>query len=91
MPSVAAQDGTGFDTDEQVALRTAVEDALYRYFNMVEDAPVTDLHDLVMSEVELPLLQAVMRYTDNNQSKASVILGINRGTLRSKLKQYDLL
>ena len=83
--------GTGFDTDEQVALRSAVEDALYRYFKMVEDGPVTDLHGMVMSEVEMPLLQAVMRHTDNNQSKASAMLGINRGTLRNKLKQYDLL
>ena len=76
---------------EPVTLRSAVEDALYRYFQLVEDAPVTDLHDMVMSEVEIPLLQAVMRHTGNNQSRASAMLGINRGTLRSKLKQYDLL
>jgi Fis family transcriptional regulator len=37
------------------------------------------------------LLQAVMRYNGNNQSKASNMLGLNRGTLRTKLKQYGLL
>ena len=55
------------------------------------EEPVTDLHRLVISEVEIPLLEAVMRYTGNNQSKASIMLGLNRGTLRTKLKSYGLL
>jgi Fis family transcriptional regulator len=46
---------------------------------------------MVMAEVEAPLLDVVMRHSRDNQSKASEILGINRGTLRKKLKQYDLL
>jgi Fis family transcriptional regulator len=41
--------------------------------------------------VEAPLLEEVLRYTRNNQTKAAVLLGLNRGTLRKKLKQYDLL
>ena len=72
-------------------LRKAVEKALRRYFQHLEDEPVTDLYQMVISEVEAPLLEAVMRYTGNNQSKASIMLGLNRGTLRSKLKQYNLL
>jgi Fis family transcriptional regulator len=46
---------------------------------------------MVLSQVEEPLMNAVMRYTRNNQSKASTVLGLNRGTLRKKLKQYDML
>jgi Fis family transcriptional regulator len=72
-------------------LRKAVEKALRRYFQHLEDEPVTDLYQMVISEVEAPLLEAVMNYTGNNQSKASIMLGLNRGTLRSKLKQYNLL
>ena len=72
-------------------LRSEVDKALSRYFLNIEDAPVRDLHQLVMSEVEVPLLEAVMRHTGNNQSKASIMLGLNRGTLRTKLKQYGLL
>lgn len=83
------------DTDESIqqetTLRSEVEKALSRYFAHVEDAPVTDLHDMVMSEVEAPLLKAVMRHAGNNQSKASIMLGMNRGTLRTKLKHYGLL
>lgn len=72
-------------------LRAQVEKSLSRYFAHLEDEPVTNLHEMVMSEVEEPLLRAVMRYTGDNQSKASTLLGINRGTLRSKLKHYGLL
>jgi len=75
----------------QHSLRSQVEQALQRYFQHIEDAPVTDLHQMVMAEVEAPLLQAVMRHTGNNQSKASIMLGFNRGTLRSRLKRYGLL
>jgi Fis family transcriptional regulator len=44
----------------------------------------------VMSEVERPLFSAVLNYTNGNQSEAAEILGINRGTLRKKLKAYNL-
>lgn len=76
---------------QETSLRTEVEKALSRYFQHLEDAPVTDLYQMVISEVEAPLMAAVMRYTGDNQSKASIMLGLNRGTLRSKLKQYGLL
>ena len=46
---------------------------------------------MVLTEVEAPLFEAVMRYTKDNQTRASELLGLNRGTLRKKLKQYDLL
>jgi Fis family transcriptional regulator len=46
---------------------------------------------MVLAEVEAPLLEEIMHYTRNNQTKASQMLGLNRGTLRKKLKQYGLL
>ena len=76
---------------QETTLRNEVEKSLQRYFKQLDDEPVTDLHRLVISEVEAPLLESVMRYTGNNQSKASIMLGLNRGTLRTKLKQYGLL
>ena len=45
---------------------------------------------MVMSEVEEPLLQTVMRHTGGNQTKAAALLGISRSTLRKKLAQSDL-
>ena len=76
---------------QENTLRSEVEKALLRYFEHIEEEPVTDLHRMVISEVEIPLLEAVMKQTGNNQSKASIMLGLNRGTLRTKLKNYGLL
>ncbi len=74
-----------------VTLRDSVEVALKNYFAQLDGAPVTEVYQLVLSEVEAPLLEQVMKYTRNNQTRASTMLGLNRGTLRKKLKQYGLL
>ncbi len=74
-----------------VTLRDSVDVALKNYLAQLDGAPVTEVYQLVLSEVEAPLLEQVMKYTRNNQTKASTMLGLNRGTLRKKLKQYGLL
>ena len=78
-------------TQQTASLREHVEDAMARYFSQLDGQPATDLYQLVLEQVESPLLEAVMTYTGGNQSKAAAMLGLNRGTLRKKLKQYDLL
>ena len=50
----------------------------------------TGLYDLVLQEVERPLLETVMHFTHGNQTRAAEVLGINRSTLRKKLRQYGL-
>lgn len=72
-------------------LRGCVEVTMQNYFDQLDGEPASDVYDMVMNEVEAPLFKMVMRYTRDNQTKASQLLGINRGTLRKKLKQYDLL
>jgi Fis family transcriptional regulator len=49
-----------------------------------------NLYQMVMAEIEKPLLEVVMEHAESNQTRASRVLGINRNTLRKKLKQYDL-
>lgn len=73
------------------SLSDCVEQAMDNYFKQLEGQAVSDVYDLVMAEVEAPMLQIVMKYTRHNQTKAAHVLGLNRGTLRKKLKQYDLL
>lgn len=73
------------------SLRQNVEFAVGRYFSQLEGQMVTDVYDMVLQEVEAPLLEAVLKYTHNNQTLASSVLGLNRGTLRKKLKRYGLL
>ena len=72
-------------------LRKHTEEALNRYFASLNGDRPGHLYDLVLGEVEEPLFKAVMDYTHGNQSQAAGILGINRGTLRKKLKIYSLL
>lgn len=72
-------------------LRDSVEVSLQRYFNQLEDHVPSNVYPLVLAEVEAPLLQVVMAYAKDNQSVAAQVLGLNRGTLRKKLKQYNIL
>ncbi len=72
-------------------LRESVEIAIRNYLSKVaQDADLEELYDTVMSEVEAPFFDVVMQYSRGNQTKAAKIMGINRGTLRKKLKRYDL-
>jgi len=72
-------------------LRDCVEESLRNYFQHLDGQDVTDVYNMVLSEVEAPLLESVMDYVKGNQTRASEVLGLNRGTLRKKLKQYGLL
>ena len=72
-------------------IRCCVETALRNYFSHLDGQPATDIYQMVLAEVEAPLLKAVLEYTRNNQLRAAEVLGLNRGTLRKKLKQYDML
>ena len=72
-------------------LREEVRRAMERYFQHLDGQSPSEVYNLVMSEVEAPLLEVVMQQADHNQSKAATMLGINRGTLRKKLKQYGML
>lgn len=71
-------------------LKDFTEDALRSYFKNLNGHKPAEIYRLVMGEVEPPLLRSVMDYSQGNQTLASEILGINRATLRKKLKQYQL-
>jgi Fis family transcriptional regulator len=76
---------------EPKSLRQSVEESLIQYFSELDGQQTASLYELFMHQVEAPLFECVMQHTQDNQSKAAVLLGLNRGTLRKKLKQYDLL
>jgi Fis family transcriptional regulator len=78
-------------TAQDQSLRTCVETTMENYFRNLDGQAVSDIYNMVLAEIEAPLLEVVMKNTRQNQTKASEILGLNRGTLRKKLKQYGLL
>ena len=72
-------------------LSTQVAKSMKKYFHQLDGEIATDLYKMVIDEVEKPLLESVMKQCKGNQSSASKMLGINRGTLRTKLKEHELL
>lgn len=72
-------------------LRAAVDQAVANYFRQLGNEDVTGVYDMVLAEIEAPLLTRVLEYTRGNQTQAAIVLGLNRGTLRKKLKQYKLI
>lgn len=64
---------------------------LDKYLKDLGEHTPNNLHQLFMGEVEAPLLKTIMEHTNGNQSMAAQMLGLNRGTLRKKLKQYNVL
>jgi Fis family transcriptional regulator len=72
------------------ALRSSVETCLRLYFNKLNGEKAADLYQMVISESEYALIKTVLEYTGNNQSKAAEYMGITRGTLRKKIRQYGL-
>ena len=81
---------SSFDSYSKKPLKDEVRKAMKRYYRQLDSSAPIDVYDLVLSEVEPPLLIQTMKYANNNQSKAAKILGINRTTLRTKLKKYNI-
>ncbi len=78
-------------TDHDDTLRNCVRRSLTDYFANLEGEEVNNVYQTVLAELEIPLLEKVLEHTRGNQTRAAEMLGLNRGTLRKKLKQYGLL
>jgi Fis family transcriptional regulator len=74
----------------ELPLRNHAERALSDYLASLNGHRPGDLYDMVLREVEEPLFRTVLDYASGNQSQAAVILGITRGTLRKKLREFGL-
>jgi Fis family transcriptional regulator len=85
-----AATSTGIDHAASIPLRGHTERALHAYLASLDGHSPVRLYDLVLREVEEPLFRTVLQYADGNQSRAADILGINRGTLRKKLRELGL-
>jgi Fis family transcriptional regulator len=91
LPTRPRKPVSGFGPGTQRAsLRECVREAIDTYLQQLDGVEMSDLYAMVMREVEAPLLEAVLEHAQGNQSKAAQILGMNRGTLRKKLRLYGL-
>jgi Fis family transcriptional regulator len=76
--------------EDRKSLKYQVGLALRRYFKELDGNKATNVFEMVIKEVEKPMLEEVMKFCNGNKSQASKILGINRVTLRTKLKHYTI-
>lgn len=72
------------------ALRECVTIVVTQFLDDMGSTPPKDLHERIMSEAERPLIEAVLKHTDGNQSRAAEILGMTRATLRKRIRRYAL-
>jgi Fis family transcriptional regulator len=72
-------------------LKDSVTQAIEVFLEQLDGETCIGLYDMVLGQVEEPLLRAVMAHTEGNQSRAAAMLGLNRGTLRTKLRRHGLL
>ena len=67
-----------------------IDKLLDQYFNDLDGDQASGIYEMVINTLEKPLLLYIMNKTEGNQSKAAKMLGLNRNTLRKKLKHYNL-
>lgn len=76
--------------EDRNCLSDMVRESIDGYFADLDGHDARDMYELVISQVEKPLFESVMQHTRGNISKAADVLGMNRGTLRSRLRKYGL-
>ena len=73
---------------QEHGLQELVYSLVSRFLTESKTKKIDDLYDMILSEVEPPLLQAVMEKKRGNQLQAARLLGLSRGTIRKKLQRY---
>jgi Fis family transcriptional regulator, factor for inversion stimulation protein len=71
-------------------LRDHVANSVRRYIGDLNGSDTSNLYEIALRELEIPLFAEVLEHCDGNQSRAAAMLGIHRATLRKKLKDYGL-
>ena len=76
--------------EKKTDIPDCINQSLDQYFKDLNGENPTNVYDMVVGLIEKPLLTYIMGITKGNQSKAAEILGLNRNTLRKKLKQHKI-
>ena len=79
------------DTEETLPLHFHIQHAIERYLANLDGEDPVAMYEHFLHQLERPLFEAVLKHTRGNQSRTALMLGLNRGTLRTKLKTHGLL
>ena len=78
------------DSAHSIPLRKHVQNTISRYLKDMGNTAPENLYQMLLAEVEPPLIEEILKCTNGNQSRAADILGITRNTLRTKMKRYSI-
>ena len=78
------------DPQPTIPLRKHVQNTISQYLEDMGNTLPENLYQMLLSEVEPPLIEEILKKTGGNQSRAAEMLGITRNTLRTKLHRYDI-
>ena len=68
-----------------------LDKSIKQYVGAMDEKNNGHLHELIIGGIEKPLVEIVLKETNNNQTQAANILGINRNTLRKKIAEYEIV
>jgi Fis family transcriptional regulator, factor for inversion stimulation protein len=82
--------GTSNRAGARPPLREHVANSVRRYLRDLDGSDTSDLYEIALRELEIPLFAEVLNHCDGNHSRAAAMLGIHRATLRKKLREYGI-
>lgn len=78
------------DSEYQIPLRQHVQNTISRYLEDMGNTAPANLYQMLLAEIEPPLIEEILKCTGGNQSRAAAMLGITRNTLRTKMQRYSI-
>jgi Fis family transcriptional regulator len=78
------------DFQQAIPLRQHVQNTISRYLKDMGNTIPENLYQMLLAEIEPPLIEEILKCTGGNQSKAAGMLGITRNTLRTKMQRYSI-
>ena len=78
------------DSQQAIPLRQHVQNTISRYLQDMGNTVPENLYQILLAEIEPPLIEEVLKCTGGNQSRAADMLGITRNTLRTKMQRYAI-
>lgn len=72
------------------SIQVFIAKKLEAYFNQLQGKKPCNVHSMVVGEAEEAVIGYAMKHCNNNQSQAADILGVSRGTLRTKIQKYRI-
>lgn len=78
------------DSEQAIPLRQHVKTTINRYLQDMGKTAPDNLYQMLLAEIEPPLIEEILKCTGGNQSRAADMLGITRNTLRTKMQRYSI-